>query len=137
MAGANDDLAAALRAWVKTHSPGPGKVHIEADLVDGLIDRLNVDWRPSPAANAGQSAPADPLADFVPTRAQCSILEALEGKVLKGVNLESESGLEHSQMFQVLKKLQALGIVKRHPSLGYYRVDAPPPELADQEQPPS
>jgi hypothetical protein len=132
MPGANDDLAAVVRAWVKQHSPGSGKVHIEVDLTDGNVDRLAVDWKPAATANVGARVSADPLADFKPTDAQLAVLEALECKALKTPQLEAATGLEHSHLFKALRGLRRPlldpPLVDIDKKLGYYRPDAPPPE---------
>lgn len=131
MTGGNHDLAFRVAQWAGIHCAGRGKVRIEVELVDGQVELLVVQWKPAPGSLAGCTT-ADPWADFEPTESQSCVLEVLEGVALKGKAIEEASGLEHSQMFRVLRQLQTMDppMVARHPSLGYYRLDAPPPQLA-------
>jgi predicted Rossmann fold nucleotide-binding protein DprA/Smf involved in DNA uptake len=129
MPGANDDLAARLRAWVALHAAG-GKVHLEADLEDGLVKRLLIDHAPPAAAQLDRPAAAE---QWVPTDNQLAILDALEGKALKTESLVRASGVERRTLFRELPELRERGLVQSHPRLGYVRPDAPPEELRGSE----
>lgn len=128
----HEDLAARLAAWARAQCAGPGRVRVEADVVDGLIESLSVAWKPTGGVGA---RPQTPWEDLILTEAQSCVIEALEGVALRGRDLEPACGLEHSHMFRVLRQLQALDppLVARDPALGYYRTDAPPAELAGRD----
>jgi hypothetical protein len=73
------------------------------------------------------SPPPEP--DFIPTRRQKALLEALEGRALRSDAWAERSKVEKSGLMRAKKELQARGLVKHHKGLGFYRPDAPPPEL--------
>lgn len=70
---------------------------------------------------------------FVPDPFQTAILTALEGKALRTDALASVVG-DRSRLFRKptggIPELRKEGLVDHHSRLGYYRPDAPPPELA-------
>lgn len=71
---------------------------------------------------------------FLPNGFQIGVLNALEGRALRTDALANELRCSRSQMFRHpggIKELRAQGLVDNHPRLGYYRVDAPPPELSE------
>jgi hypothetical protein len=70
---------------------------------------------------------------FVPSPTQVHILNALDGKALKQAALVKKTGISQGQLHPKnktgLTELRDLGYVDHHPRVGYYRPDAPPPEL--------
>jgi hypothetical protein len=75
--------------------------------------------------------PAEEDQPFAPTDFQEAILEALEGKALRTDALAAKVG-DRRRLFRHpggIKELIEQGLVKHHDRLGYYRPDAPPPEL--------
>ena len=71
---------------------------------------------------------------FILTAIQKGILAALDGKARRTDDLADQIG-DRSRLFRKggLKELQEKGLIKHHDRLGYYRPDAPPKELADQD----
>lgn len=69
---------------------------------------------------------------FVPTPFQAGILDALEGRALKTEALAAEVG-DRRRLFKPggIKELKEKGLVKNHSRIGYYRPDAPPPEIEE------
>lgn len=89
-------------------------------MAAGVLHRLDV---------AGGKGPPP----FVPTAFQKGILHALQGRALRSDSL-GEAVRDRRRLFRHpggLEELRAQGLVSHHPRLGYYRPDAPPPELAD------
>lgn len=68
---------------------------------------------------------------FIPTPFQQSILDSLDGKALRTDALGAKTN--RNQLFKTngLKELIEQGLVKHHKRIGYYRPDAPPPELQE------
>jgi hypothetical protein len=83
----------------------------------------------------GRPTGAAPCSDeFEPNEMQDSILEALEHKALTTDALAAAAGYDRRKLFKKpggLAQLQDHGLVKNTPGRGYYRPDAPPPELSD------
>lgn len=72
---------------------------------------------------------------FVPTAFQADILDALDGKALRADALGHKVG-DRSRLYRRpggLHELREEGLVCLHKRLGYYRPDAPPPELEEEE----
>ncbi len=79
-----------------------------------------------PAAGAGGAAEV-----FIPSDFQARILAALDGRGLRTDALAGEVG-DRRALFRHpggLRELREQGLVASHPRLGYYRTDAPPPQL--------
>jgi hypothetical protein len=68
---------------------------------------------------------------WVPNATQRAVLNALNGKALHAAALARAVGYDRRRLYKydVLPDLKSRGMVKRHPQLGLYRPDAPPPEL--------
>jgi hypothetical protein len=75
------------------------------------------------------------LSRFVPTPFQKGILQALDGQALRTDALASKVGSRRKLFTHPggIRELQEHGQVAHHKRLGYYRPDAPPPELKDTE----
>lgn len=69
---------------------------------------------------------------FVPSAFQKGILKALAGVALRTDALCAAVKSDHPRLFRKggIKELQAHGLVDHHESIGYYRPDEPPPDLA-------
>jgi len=119
-------LLDAVRAYVAAHHPRRLAVRLRIDLDDG--ERIQT---PVPDVSAGEEDV------FVPTAFQCGILDALDGRALRTDALGAEVG-DRGRLFRRpggLQELREQGLVDNHPRLGYYRPDAPPPQLADAAEP--
>ena len=68
---------------------------------------------------------------FVPTRLQQDILAGLAGKSLRTDALAHKCDVDRAQIFRKggLPELRERGLVAHHPSIGFYRPDAPPSAL--------
>lgn len=66
---------------------------------------------------------------FIPTQAQQDILEALDGKALTGDALAAKLDVDRRGVMRSLAELREHGLVENRQRVGYYRPDAPPPEL--------
>lgn len=87
---------------------------------------------PVPAPANGQRQQQTHGEEFVPTEFQMDVLAALEGKALRADTLGHKVG-DRRRLYRHpggLRELTERGLVAKHPRLGYYRTDAPPPELA-------
>lgn len=72
------------------------------------------------------------VAPFAPTDFQTRILDALDGRALRTDALAGEVG-DRRALFRHpggLRELKEQGLVESHPRRGYFRPDAPPPELS-------
>ena len=71
---------------------------------------------------------------FVPNAYQRGILEALDGKAMRAKALGRELGDERRLYRDKggIKELEEEELVRHHERLGYYRPDAPPAELRDE-----
>lgn len=70
---------------------------------------------------------------FVPNPTQEAILTALQGKGLRTDALASKCDCNRRSLFKDpggIPELQEEGLVAHHPRVGYYRPDAPPPNLS-------
>lgn len=121
----NEPLFAAVRAWLAAEYPGECCTEIKLVLHRGRVV-LAV-----PAGLAPQPIPEDA---FVPTAVQSAILAALDGKALRTDELGAVIG-DKRRLYHAggIKELRDLGLVELHKRLGYYRPDAPPPELNEEE----
>lgn len=72
-----------------------------------------------------------PAPDFVPSDFQRDILAALNGKGLRTDALAAKVGNRRKLFADPggLPELQEEGLVSHHKRVGYYRPDAPPPDL--------
>jgi hypothetical protein len=86
---------------------------------------------PSPEPEA--STQNLPLGRFVPTPFQKGLLHALEGLALRTDALAAKVGSRRKLFTHPggLRELQEQALIAHHKRLGYYRPDAPPPELLD------
>jgi hypothetical protein len=135
-----EQLLQLIQEWVAARLPGRRVTRVRIDLADGDRIQLPVDATDG-AGGMGQGGAAQPAAGepFVPTPFQQGILEALEGKALRTDALGAAVG-DRSRLFRrhartgqtPLQELQALGLVSHHSRLGYFRPDAPPPQLAQE-----
>lgn len=78
--------------------------------------------------------PADLSAAFVPTDNQQAILAALKGKALRTDAIANKVTCNRRSLFKDpggLPELIEEGLVSHHRRVGYYRPDAPPPDLPD------
>jgi hypothetical protein len=73
---------------------------------------------------------------FIPRRFQRAILDALDGVALRTDALGAKVG-DRGRLFKRngIKELREQGLVDRHPSVGFYRPDAPPPEFSQEPKP--
>jgi hypothetical protein len=70
---------------------------------------------------------------FIPSPLQEAILAALNGKGLRAEALALRCDVNKSQLYNVkgaIPELQEEGLIAHHPRVGYYRLDAPPPNVA-------
>jgi hypothetical protein len=71
-------------------------------------------------------------ATFLPTPTQQDILAALDGRALRTDALAHRADCNRRSLFHDpggLPELQRRGLVAHHRRIGFYRPDAPPPEL--------
>jgi hypothetical protein len=102
--------------------------------------RCRLDVRTDDGAEFGVTLPPLPRAAaappaWVPNDNQACVLEALEGRALRTDALARASGVDRRALFQKpggLDELQAVGAVRHHPRLGFYRTDAPPPDISQE-----
>jgi len=102
-------LAASLRAMIAAN-------RAMADALERML--------PQPAV--------EPLPSFIPTDFQRDILLALKNKSLRTDAIAHKLNCGRSRLFADpggLPELQEQGMVSHHKRIGYYRPDAPPPEL--------
>jgi hypothetical protein len=79
---------------------------------------------------------APKVSQFIPNAVQDAVLGALDGRALRTDALAREAKVERSQMFKKpggLAELTENGLLERHPRMGYYRPDSPPPKLDDDD----
>lgn len=102
-------------------------------------DRLSLRLRSGqtielPLPPCGVDLPREEPAIFVPTAFQADLLAALEGKALTTDALAAKVGCGQRNLFRRpggVAELKEQGLLASHPRLGYYRPDAPPPELTE------
>jgi hypothetical protein len=100
------------------------------ELVNWLADKVVECWPPFPA-ELKYDRPADERDRFIPTQRQRQILEILDGSAKKLAQLAETLRVEQTTLCgRDLKELKAAGLVRHHKRIGYYRPDAPPPDLA-------
>lgn len=120
------ELMAAVRQFCADNLPGRTPLRIRIYTLE--------DKEPLQLPIVAAIAPSGSLdAVFVPNAFQTAILDALEGKALRTDALAAKVG-DRSRLFSKprggLPELKEHGLVGHHDRLGFYRVDAPPPELA-------
>jgi hypothetical protein len=118
---------AMVRAFVADNLTGeiPGRVRIDLHSGDKFTSKVPVcDATPTNGQDEDNGA-------FVPNALQQGILDALEGKALRTDALGAKVG-DKRRLYHAggIKELRDRGLVELHPRLGYWRPDAPPPELA-------
>lgn len=109
-------------------APEPRPRHLEALL------RLVVRQHKELLAYVESTLPPIDPSTFIPTPLQEAILAALSGKGLRTDALLMKCDCSRSQLFAErggLPELQSEGLVAHHPRVGYYRVDSPPPNVAN------
>ncbi len=93
---------------------------------------------PRPAAvSAAGATPKGPQDVWIPTDYQAAILEALEFRALHTDALVAAVGGDRRRLFRRpggIHELRDHGLVALHRQLGYYRPDAPPAELAAEDE---
>jgi hypothetical protein len=72
---------------------------------------------------------------FIPNPRQKAMLDALEGRALRTNAWEECSKVDKKSLMVLKKELEALGLVRHHARLGFYRPGAPPPELVGHQMP--
>ena len=94
------------------------------------VDRLKLIARDGSKVDLHVVLDMAPASVFVPSPFQEAILEALDGKALKTQALGAAAG-DKSRLYKPhgLQELRDRGMVEHHDRLGFWRPDAPPPEL--------
>jgi hypothetical protein len=122
-------LFAAVQAFLTELYPGEAAEAITIRFADPRRRGITL---PVPLALPAREPEEKP---FIPSVPQRAILEALEGRAYRTDALSAKARLPRSQIFRKpkggLAELQEQGLVEHHDRVGYYRPDAPPPELAD------
>lgn len=124
-------LIAAVVQFVAALYPGQCPEQVQVKLAGGKKISLPV----LPCQLAAAAPP--PERPFVPSPFQRAILEALKGRALRTDALAAKVGGDRRRLFRDpggLRELEREGRVAHHDSLGFYRPDAPPPELAVPEE---
>jgi hypothetical protein len=107
----------------------------------GPVDTPCVESRPPAAPDpAADGAPSDPVASpatrppsspFLPSPYQRRILALLDRRALKTDTLQAKMKTDRKSLYKRgLNELMANGLVQNNRRVGYFRPDAPPPELA-------
>ena len=129
--GLNADLVACVLEWAARNTPGHTPdyltIHFPTLPVPVTLPVVALRCAASPPCDEPEEEPP-----FVPTPFQKGILEALDGKALRTDALGAAVG-DRRRLFKDggLKELRDRGLVLRHARLGFYRPDAPPPQLTD------
>jgi hypothetical protein len=121
------NLAAAVNALVAAvhdrHGIRPVRVALE--LANGKQLVLPLPDEKTTVAETGHAEPPHwaPLHE--------AILAALAGKALRSHELTTATCCDRTRLFHpdALPELLDRGLIAHHPKLGFYRPDAPPPEL--------
>ena len=132
MATTLNDLFVALRAFVADHYSGDMPREIKILSQNGQKIHLTLPVASgSPFAAKPVAESEDDWQPFTPTPFQKGILKALEGKALRTDALGAAVG-DRSRLFRKggLNELKERGLVEHNQSAGYYRPDAPPPNMA-------
>lgn len=120
-------LADLVRAWARrVYGPCKQVSHLQVFFVNEAV--------PYTLPVGGMEAPP-PQEVFVPNEVQAGVLAALEGKALTTDALAAKVPCDRRQLFRKpggLEELKGQGLIRNHPRLGYYRPDAPPPELTEE-----
>lgn len=132
------DVVALLTRWFQANAPGSipeGTIQIPLVKKPTLVLPFDVETVLVVPKSAAWTPPEDDYRPFVPSPFQKAILEALEGKALRTDALGAAVG-DRGRLYKTngLKELLERGIVEHHKRLGYYRPDAPPPELQEASQ---
>ena len=91
--------------------------------------RIQVRFAAQEVATAQANRAAAPHLPFVPSPFQKSIIDALNGRAMRTDALAAKIG-DRRKFFREKKELEERGLVAHHQKLGFYRPDAPPPELS-------
>jgi hypothetical protein len=78
---------------------------------------------------AGPARYRNRLPGFIPNAPQKRLLDALEGAALRTGEWAAKADVEQRTLMREKKELQARGLVAHDRRLGFYRPDAPPPDL--------
>jgi len=124
-----DELIAVTRAFVANHYDDSPDV-IKITMKSGKELSLPIPSRSPVPVNKPQEDLEEEWEPFIPTPFQRGILKALDGKALRTDALAAVVG-DRSRLFRRggLNELRDRGMVANHPAIGFYRPDAPPPEL--------
>lgn len=123
-----DKIFRELANWIALTYPGTRPTKLRVQLNDG-------EWisTPVPCTPDKATATVDVEDDlpFVPNPFQRGVLKVLEGRAMRTDQLGDAVG-NRNRLFKPggLKELRDAGMVNSHPQLGYFRPDAPPPELS-------
>jgi hypothetical protein len=79
------------------------------------------------------SPPPEPV--FIPNDRQKAMLDALKDRALRSDAWAECSKVDKKSVMDQKKELERLGLVRHHARLGFYRPDAPPPELVGHQKP--
>jgi hypothetical protein len=96
-------------------------------MVGGQPESGDVSTGPDISTNG--SLPQVVIPGFFPTRRQKAILDALYRRALRTDDLVRYSKIDKTGVMRAKKELEALGLIRWIRHLGFYRTDAPPPEL--------
>lgn len=123
----NRELLDTVRAWCAANYPACPLEYVA----------LHLRYLPVPIQlAAGMPTQAESVGErFLPTPFQQAILDALDGKALRTDALAAVVG-DRPRLFRPkggIKELQEHGMVAHHQRRGYYRPDAPPPELEPED----
>jgi len=101
----------------------------DGDIANMTVKKMKIMCEPTAQNRATEPEP------FVLTGLQTGILTKLNGKAMKARALAKALDINQPKLYEPkgmkgkLKELMQLGKVKKHSRMGYYRPDAPPPEL--------
>jgi len=120
--GGSYDAAKALGSFLELGGYEPAELY-HAD-VRKIADALEVLGRQKQPRKDDEEL-------FVPTPLQTGILEKLDGKAMRTRALAKCLGMDQPKLYKRggIKELKEEGRVKLHSRIGYYRPDAPPPQL--------
>lgn len=125
-----DRLRGVYRLATVEYDPPPADMILDAGELAGRLLAKYAD-RPVSMLLSRIVYSTRPEDVFVPSHMQRGILDALNGKALRTDALASKVG-SRSRIFRRdgIHELRHAGLVSHHKRIGYFRPDAPPPELA-------
>ena len=122
-----------LHDFPEAIDPYIGLQDICAWCEDSLREQAAAPATPTGAANVIE-VHTDRISEaFVLGPRQKSIMERLSGRAMRTRALAKELHIDQPSLYKRdgIKELKDKGLVKLHSKIGYYRPDAPPPELSD------